>query len=434
MTRRRGTSLIAVAVLASIALAGCLGEGGSGVLGGGPAAADRGQELPGDPYVDVAPNGQVKEFDIWMDPEAVIEPFEGREMIAFAFSDSPDAMGTVPGPEIRVTQGDTVRVNLHDPHNLEGHTMHWHGVDVPWRSDGVPFLTQDVSATFPEEGTSTYTYEFVAKQPGTYWYHCVFAFPAHADSGMFGALIVEPSDGPKYRTDRDQTLIFHEMDSQWLAAGAWAINPNQDPNPDTFPNNPVDLVDSAKNQARTAFDLAGIVAGEVTGYYGTAQGPRDYYPTWSPRYRPTYDTFMINGQSYPNTEPVYIREGENVRLRLINAGQLHKSIHLHGHHVLVTHVDGYPLPVPHWEDTVNLAPGERKDVYVQGTNPGIWSLHDHSGASGMGSTTANDYAFPGGMKTLLVYEDFDPPGELPAPEPGGVAGDYVVYAPSYGYP
>lgn len=439
---KKAGTLMSALVAAMVLLSGCTspGEDVEGVGDDATVRSAQGETIGAsdatlalqkmgyaDPYHDVEPNGDVKEFDIWMDHEAVIEPHGDRRLFAFAFTDDPDKMGTTPGPEIRVTQGDTVRVNLHDPHDLEGHTMHWHGVDVPWEMDGVPFVTQDIS--MGQEGTYTYTYEFVARQPGTYWYHCVFAFPAHVDAGMFGAFIVEPQDPSEdLPFDREETLILHEADSQMFLAAGWAINPNMDPDPGQLPSNPFDVAESLYGQGRAVADVADIVVGDATGVHLTSEGPRDHYPAWSPRYKPNYDTFMIDGKSYPDTEPVYIGEGETLRLRFINAGQLHKSMHLHGHKMLVTHIDGYPLPQPHWEDTLSLAPGERKDVYVQGTNPGVWGLHDHSGGHQMGSTATNDYAFPGGMMTKLVYEGFDHPDDLPYPEGEATAGDFALFA------
>lgn len=76
-----------------------------------------------------------------------------------------------------------------------------------------------------------------------------------------------------------------------------------------------------------------------------------------------------------------------------------------------------------------LASGERKEVHVQGTDPGISKLHDRSGESGMGTTNANEYAFPGGPITAMVLEDFEPPEGLPAGDASdNTAGDHAVHA------
>jgi hypothetical protein len=213
-----------------------------------------------------------------------------------------------------------------------------------------------------------------------------------------------------------------------------------------YPPNPFDAAAAAVNSARTTYDIAALVVGTgatVAPGVGTPgapavadalgwQGPRDYYPFPSIRYRPQYDTFMINGKSFPDTEPLLIKSGETIRVRLINAGQLVHSMHLHGTHFLVTHKDGYKLPAPYYADTILVGPAERYDIYVEGDNPGIWDFHDHGGAWNVGGYTNNDYAFPGGMNTMLVYEDFAY-AQLPEPEPGArwTSGDYMVFASSY---
>jgi FtsP/CotA-like multicopper oxidase with cupredoxin domain len=111
--------------------------------------------------------------------------------------------GTVPGPELRVTQGDRIVVHLINKLNT-GVTIHWHGVDVPGAEDGIAGVTQD--AVKPGQ---TFTYTFIANQPGTYWYH------SHQDSfnqvgkGLFGAFVVEPKN-PTVKYDKEYTLALHD--------------------------------------------------------------------------------------------------------------------------------------------------------------------------------------------------------------------------------
>jgi len=114
--------------------------------------------------------------------------------------------GTSPGPTLRVRQGDLVVVHLVNRLPVPT-TIHWHGVAVPGGEDGVAGLTQD--AVQPGH---RYTYRFVARDPGTYWYH------AHQDSltqvarGLYGALIVAPAAPVPPRTRRDDvdaTVVLH---------------------------------------------------------------------------------------------------------------------------------------------------------------------------------------------------------------------------------
>src|SRR5258706_2605754 len=94
--------------------------------------------------------------------------------------------GTVPGPELRVTQGDRIKVTLVN-HLPAATTIHWHGVVVPNAEDGVAGITQDAGPP-----GDRYTYEFVAKDTGTYWYHSHQDTTTQLGRGLFGALIVEP--------------------------------------------------------------------------------------------------------------------------------------------------------------------------------------------------------------------------------------------------
>jgi FtsP/CotA-like multicopper oxidase with cupredoxin domain len=111
--------------------------------------------------------------------------------------------GTVPGPELRVQQGDHVRVTLVN-HLPVATSIHWHGVNVPNSADGVAGVTQN--AVQPEQ---SYIYDFIATDSGTYWYHSHQDTSNQIPRGLLGALIVEPQNHPHY--DHDYTLIYHDL-------------------------------------------------------------------------------------------------------------------------------------------------------------------------------------------------------------------------------
>jgi FtsP/CotA-like multicopper oxidase with cupredoxin domain len=120
--------------------------------------------------------------------------------------------GMVPGPELRVQQGDHVRVIL--VNNLPAATsIHWHGMNVPNAADGVAGVTQD--AVQPGQ---SYTYDFIAADPGTYWYHSHQDTSNQVPQGLLGALIVEPENLPNY--DHDYTLMYHDYVSPSRELGA----------------------------------------------------------------------------------------------------------------------------------------------------------------------------------------------------------------------
>jgi FtsP/CotA-like multicopper oxidase with cupredoxin domain len=97
--------------------------------------------------------------------------------------------GQLPGPELRVKQGDLVEVTLVNKDIDNGVTLHWHGQDVPNGEDGVSGVTQN--AVMPGQ---TYIYRFRAEQAGSYWYHSHQESSEQVKKGLFGALIVEPKD------------------------------------------------------------------------------------------------------------------------------------------------------------------------------------------------------------------------------------------------
>ena len=112
--------------------------------------------------------------------------------------------GTVPGPELRVTEGDRVRVTLVN-HLPAPTTVHWHGLVLPNAEDGVAGLTQD--AVRPG---GSYTYEFIAANPGTYWYHSHQEPLNQVVRGLIGSLVVVPRAGPRPET-RDYSILVHNL-------------------------------------------------------------------------------------------------------------------------------------------------------------------------------------------------------------------------------
>ena len=110
--------------------------------------------------------------------------------------------GVTPGPEIRVRQGDMVRVLARN--NLEQPTtVHWHGIRLPNAMDGVPDLTQ---AAIPPGGE--FSYEFQAVDAGSFWYHPHVNTSEQIGRGLSGALIVEEKEPIK--VDRDVTWIIDD--------------------------------------------------------------------------------------------------------------------------------------------------------------------------------------------------------------------------------
>ncbi len=110
--------------------------------------------------------------------------------------------GTSPGPQIRVRQGDEVKVRLVNK-LPQPTTIHWHGIRIDNAMDGVPGLTQ--KAVEPGE---SFDYVFKAPDAGTYWYHTHNRTWEQMARGLYGSLIVDEAGGADF--DRDITLVLDD--------------------------------------------------------------------------------------------------------------------------------------------------------------------------------------------------------------------------------
>ena len=110
--------------------------------------------------------------------------------------------GGVPGPLLRMREGTTV--NLRVSNRLRVPTsIHWHGIVLPFRMDGVPGLSFDGIA--PGE---SFLYRFQLRQSGTYWYHSHSGF--QEQNALYGPLVIEPAGPERYPTDRDYVVMLND--------------------------------------------------------------------------------------------------------------------------------------------------------------------------------------------------------------------------------
>jgi FtsP/CotA-like multicopper oxidase with cupredoxin domain len=251
--------------------------------------------------------------------------------------------GQMPGPEIRVKEGDTLRVVLKN--NLpEGTTIHWHGVPVPNKMDGVPYVTQR-----PVEPGKTFVYEFLASPPGTYVYHSHVSY--QLDRGLYGALIIEPRKETR-SYDKEYVLMLED----------WATIDGGGPEA------------SKLGRIQTGMGMMGM-----RGMMGrrTSAG--------FPLQEPLYDEYVINGKVFGDLPPFKVKKGDKVRLRIINpSSSTIYILRIAGHSLTVTHADGRPV-LPIEVGALKIGMGERYDVEFVANNPGRWHIYnirDRSPVSG----------------------------------------------------
>lgn len=143
-------------------------------------------------------DGDVKVFNLTCS-EIMWETMPGTAFPAMAYN------GIVPGPEIRVTEGDHVRVVVTNE-MTQSTAVHFHGLYVPNNMDGVPFITQP-----PIRPGETFTYEFTVRNAGSHMYHSHHNAAEQVTSGLLGAFIVEPRDASREPTvSADYTFILND--------------------------------------------------------------------------------------------------------------------------------------------------------------------------------------------------------------------------------
>ena len=126
--------------------------------------------------------------------------FTGKARVATAIN------GTVPGPTLRWKEGDMVTLNVTNKLSVVS-SIHWHGLILPNGMDGVPGLTYD--GIQPGE---TFVYRFPIKQSGTYWYHSHSGF--QEQTGMHGAIVIEPKDPYPYKFDREYVVSLADWSDE----------------------------------------------------------------------------------------------------------------------------------------------------------------------------------------------------------------------------
>lgn len=276
------------------------------------------------------------EFDL--DISAVQVNFTGKKGVATAVN------GQVPAPVLRVREGDTVTLRVTN-RLREMTSIHWHGLILPAEMDGVPGIS------FPGiPPGETFTYRFPVRQTGTYWYH---AHTLHEQTGLYGALIVEPRVPGDGRVDRDYAVLL----SDWTDEDPLQVYLN------------LKKMGSYYNFGMpTARDFLGdlqrVGMGGAIGRRGmwsrSRMNPTDYSDVSAATY-----TYLMNGTSPAGNWTGIARAGERVRLRFIGAGTAtYFDVRIPGLKLSVVSTDGQEVE-PVEVDEFRIGPGETYDVIVR---------------------------------------------------------------------
>lgn len=243
----------------------------------------------------------------------------------FGFAENLSQQPGVPGPTIIANEGDSVHIDLWNVSQGAPHTIHLHGLDVDQKNDGVPHLSFDVGHM--DHGY----YNFKAPHAGTYLYHCHVASTIHVQAGMYGLIIIKPTDGSNttwnggFPFEKEYSYFLSEIDTTWHS-------------------NAVLLHD------------------HDTGH--------SVQPVHIPKFAPQF--FLINGfsdqQLVAENQEFNSTKGEVDYIRLTNIGYYGSRVIFPAElNAKIISSDGRPFTNSEASDTVFIFPGERYGVLTKAT-------------------------------------------------------------------
>jgi FtsP/CotA-like multicopper oxidase with cupredoxin domain len=249
--------------------------------------------------------------------------------------------GTSPGPILKVPEGKRISIDVFNDTDAED-IVHWHGLQIPSDVDG---SIEEGTPPVPPHGHRRYT--FTARPSGTRWYHTHVAAGRNLNratyTGQFGFLYIQPRSEPG-NYDAEFFLALKEWDPFWT----------------------------------------------------TQMGNGDSLDVG-------YKRYSINDRSLGYGEPLRVKQGQRLVLRILNASAtLPRRVALAGHRFRVLALDGNAVAVPQAVEVLELGPAERVDAEVMMNNPGVWILgatDDHDRKEGMGIVV--EYSGQGGPPVWL---------------------------------
>ncbi|MBV8405252.1 MAG: copper resistance system multicopper oxidase, partial [Gammaproteobacteria bacterium] len=252
--------------------------------------------------------------------------------------------GTVPGPLLRMRQGDAVTLRVTNRLRVRS-SIHWHGLLLPADMDGVPGL----SFAGIEPG-STFVYRFRVRQSGTYWYHSHSRF--QEQTGLYGPIVIEPPAGEPRGTEREYVVLlsdWSDADPEWLYA---TLKRQSD-----YFNFGKRTVGDFFSQVRT-YGLSEALADH--GMWGKMRmDPTDLADIGGAAY-----TYLLNGVTPAGNWTALFRRGERIRLRIINGSSMSVfDVRIPGLKLTVVAADGQDVE-PVTVEEFRIGAAEVLDVIV----------------------------------------------------------------------
>lgn len=278
----------------------------------------------------------VVEYDLVVDTRGV--RFGDRSAVAPTINDM------IPGPLLRLREGQEAVIRV--TNNLDEDTsIHWHGLLVPADMDGVPGMSFD--GIKPGE---TFTYRFVVRQAGTYWYHSHTG--GQEQQGMYAPIVIEPAGDDPVAYDREYTVVL----SDWTHEDPMDVLRNLKGNSAYYNYDKRTLPQFVEG----LFDDAGATIRDRMSWGRMRMDPTDIADVTGATY-----TYLLNGTAPEDNWTGLFRDGERVRLRFINAAAMsYFDVKIPGLKMTVVQADGQDVE-PVRVDEFRIAVAETYDVIVE---------------------------------------------------------------------
>ncbi len=253
--------------------------------------------------------------------------------------------GSIPAPTLRWREGDTVTIRVTN-RMRESTSIHWHGIILPYQMDGVPGISFPGIA--PGE---TFTYRFKVEQSGTFWYHSHSGM--QEQTGMYGAIVIEPRDGETIRADRDHVVQL----SDWTDEDPMRVLSKLKAQSDYYNFHQPTALDFFRDASRDGTQAA---LAKRKMWNEMRMNPSDMADLSAATL-----TYLMNGTTPAGNWTGLFRAGERVRLRFINgAANTFYDVRIPGLKFTVVQADGVDVE-PVTVDEFRFGPGETYDVLVE---------------------------------------------------------------------
>jgi CopA family copper-resistance protein len=252
--------------------------------------------------------------------------------------------GSIPAPTLRWREGDTVTIRVSNRMSRPT-SIHWHGILLPYQMDGVPGIS--FAGISPGE---TFIYRFKVRQAGTYWYHSHSGF--QEQTGLYGAIIIDPPDGDIIRADRDYVVQL----SDWTDEDPMAVFAKLKKHSDYY-NFIQPTVGDFFRDVSTEGLTSAIAKRRM--WNRMRMNPTDLADISGHTY-----TYLMNGITPTGNWTGLFGAGERVRLRFINSGsQSFFDVRIPGLSMSVVQADGQDIE-PVSVDELRIGPAETYDVLI----------------------------------------------------------------------